>query len=96
MTKVFGHSDDIICVEGEQFTDELYGGTVVLSDGTALIVAYDEDGDGQWRISLCQTGTLFDRIDRCNPNDPDHPYSDVAYFRDGITFAGPEATEVED
>ncbi len=59
-----------------------------MSDGTELLVRYGkpEPHEGVWWIRLKKAGPLFDRIDECF-NDEAKPYSDIAYFKDGLTGA---------
>lgn len=95
MTKVYGCSDDLIEFEGEAFKGEVgcystddreHGVLVFMSDGTIIEVKYGKGGNGIWEIILIKTGRLLDHIDLCH--DSEAPiYSDVAYFRDGITGA---------
>lgn len=92
-TKVYGQSDDLIEIEGDELRGEVgyYGGDedegalLVMSDGTILGVKYGKPGNlGVWAISVVRKGDLFDRIDVCFDEDAT-PYSDVAHFRPGIT-----------
>lgn len=94
MLKVYGCSDDLIEVEGD-ITDEFgcygtdedeRGVLVVLSDGTILEVKYGKADMGVWEIRLLKTGILFDRIEPCL-DENSNPYSDIAYFKDGIKYA---------
>lgn len=41
-------------------------------------------GLGVWGFKLIRAGRLFDRIEECNDED-DEVYSDVVYFKDGLT-----------
>jgi hypothetical protein len=91
VTKVYGASDDLI-----EFDGDVYGEVghmsdrpckVTMSDGTELLVKYGKpDHGGVWWVRLKKAGPLFDRIDECFDEDAD-PYSDVAYFKDGLTGA---------
>lgn len=93
-TKVYGCSDDLIELEGDvrgevgQYgTDEAEKGVLVLlSDGTILEVKYGKGGQAIWGVTLMQKGELFDRIDPCMAEDGT-PYSDIAYFKDGLKWA---------
>jgi len=92
MTKVYGASDDLIefegDVEGEVGHYSEKPCTVTMSDGTQLSVLYGKPKphDGVWWIRLKKAGPLFDRIDECF-DDNAKPYSDVAWFKDGLTGA---------
>lgn len=74
--RVRGHSDDIICVEGD-LTDEFYPGSdkpgfLAFSDGTVLSVEYTKGGF--WRIFWVAAGTaVFTKVEA---TDPDDEYSD--------------------
>jgi hypothetical protein len=90
-TRVFGYSDDNVCAEGD-FSDEwgCWNTDLVLtcSDGTELHTHYGKEingvTDGIWSISVIMKGALFDRLEECFDADAD-PYSDIVYFRDGLT-----------
>jgi hypothetical protein len=93
-TKVYGQSDDLIEFDGDVSgevgcygTDDRDQGVLVaFSDATLLEVKYGKNGDGIWEVKLLKKGALLDRIDQCA--DPDaNPYSDVAHFNAGITWA---------
>lgn len=93
-TKVYGASDDLIEFDGEFIgevgaygtDDDDQGVLVVMSDGTILEVKYGKGGAAIWAVMLFKRGTLLDRIDQCTDEDA-KPYSDVAYFKDGIKWA---------
>jgi hypothetical protein len=93
-TKVYGQSDDLIEFEGDvngevgcYGTDDRDKGVLVsFSDGTLLEVKYGKDSKGIWEIKLKERGALLDRIDQCTDEDA-NPYSDVAHFNAGITWA---------
>lgn len=94
MTKIYGTSDDLIEFEGDVYgevgcygTDQLDRGVLVIcSDGTLLEVQYGKLDSDIWEVKLVQKGILFREIELCN--DPNaEPYSDVAYFNDGLTSA---------
>lgn len=94
MTKIYGASDDLIEFEGDIHgevgcygTDETERGVLVfLSDGTALEVKYGKLDEGIWGVRLLIKGTLFDRIEECTDATAD-PYSDIAFFKDGLKKA---------
>jgi hypothetical protein len=94
MTKIYGSSDDLIEFEGDfsgevgQYgtDDDEHGVLVIVSDGTILEVKYGKGGMGIWAITLLKRGTLFEGIEQCTSEDAD-PYSDVATFREGVTWA---------
>ena len=93
-TRIYGSSDDLIEFDGDfrgevgcYGTDERERGVlVVVDDGTLLEVKYGKGGAGIWGVSLLKRGGLFDRIDQCDDEEAD-PYSDVAWFRDGVKKA---------
>lgn len=93
-TKLYGASDDLIEFDGDingevgcyGTDDREHGVLVVFSDGTVLEVKYCGKVPGVWGVSLLKQGGLFLRIDQCA--DPDaKPYSDQAYFGDGLKWA---------
>lgn len=94
-TKVYGASDDLIDFEGDfqgevgcYGTDDRERGVlVVMSDSTLLEIKYGKNDEAVWGIRLVKKGKLFDRIDQCDGNGDGDSYSDVAHFRDGITWA---------
>ena len=94
MTRIYGSSDDLIEFEGD-FTGEVgacgtddneSGVLVVVSDGTILEVKYGKGGEAIWEVKLLKKGSLFKSIDSCTDDDAD-PYSDVAIFSEGVTWA---------
>ena len=97
-TKVYGYSDDNITIQGD-LHDEFgcYDTDLGLefSDGTVLETHYGKTingtEEGVWTITLKIAGSLFDRIDECFDSDADI-YSDIAYFKDGLTSVEVEGT----
>jgi len=94
-TKVYGHSDDCVEVEGDvdgevaypRKTTQTYQGVLLaFSDGTFLEVKYHKAGIAVWGITVVKKGSLFDHIDYCTDEDDVNP-SDVAYFKDGLQWA---------
>lgn len=94
MTRIYGASDDLVEFDGD-FTGEVgcygtddrdKGVLVIVSDGSILEVKYGKGGDGIWEVKLLKQGSLFEKISPCTSEDDD-PYSDVAYFREGVTWA---------
>lgn len=92
--KIYGSSDDLIEFEGDVngevecygTDDQEHGVLVTLSDGTMLEVKYGKADMGIWGITVLNMGTCFDHIDPCMDEDA-NPYSDIAYFRDGLKWA---------
>ncbi len=86
---VYGASDDLIEFGGD-FVGECGGGDdpklVILSDGTMLSVRYGKNDEAIWEVNCIKKGSLFDRIEICDNEDAE-PYSDVAHFKDGISWA---------
>lgn len=73
-----GHSDDIVSIEGD-ISEEFYPNTdeaffVVVSDGTALRITYDNGG--MWRIKVLNKGNET-QIDHHEGQDEDTDYSDI-------------------
>ena len=90
-TKVYGASDDLIEFEGDVRGEVNHISEhvckVTMSDGTELLVKYGKpDHGGVWWVRLETAGPLFDHIDECFDEDAT-PYSDVAYFKSGLTGA---------
>ncbi len=94
-TTIYGHSDDLIEFEGDVRGEVgFYGSSdeqdssalVVCSDGTILTVKYGKADQGIWCLTLIQQGSLYQEIVPCFSEDAD-PYSDIAYFRDGLKWA---------
>ena len=88
-TRIYGTSDDLIEVVGDQ-TDEFdrYRTVtrLVVSDGTALEICYGKpDVGGVWAIAVLKEGPLFDRLEVCIDEDAE-VYSDVAHFKDGVEW----------
>jgi len=75
--KISGHSDDVVCVEGD-VTDEFYPSEdqpffVGVSDGTLLRISYD----GMWNIRVLITGSDDTKITYEPATDEDTNYSDI-------------------
>lgn len=88
-TKIYGASDDLIEFEGDVYGESGGGdepALVILSDGTLLEIKYGKADMGVWSVVPVKAGALFDRVDPCFDDDAD-PYSDVAHFYDGLTWA---------
>lgn len=89
--KVYGYSDDNVCWEGD-ISDEVgcFRTDLVLtfSDGTKLRTHYGKgagaDEEGIWTIEVVAQGSLIDRIEFCHDAEAEI-YSDIVYFKDGIT-----------
>lgn len=88
-TKIYGTSDDLIEFRGD-IEDEIgaykaQDKGILLSDGTVLECSYPKTPDlGVWGFKLVRAGYLFDRIEECNDEDAE-VYSDVVFFKDGLT-----------
>lgn len=100
-TIIYGRSDDLIEIEGDIYDEIGCYGTdirergvlIVGSDGTAIEVKYAKGGMAIWGISLLRQGPLFERIEPCTDEEAT-PYSDIAYFKDGIkSFSSPQGWE---
>lgn len=78
MVKIYGYSDDIVCIENSQyFEDEIgcfdvAGVRLALDDGTILFICYSS---GVWRISIEQKGSAPYQHKVCQETD-DSDYSD--------------------
>jgi hypothetical protein len=80
----------------EQYPKDHDDGTMLLmiSDGTLLLCRW-YNYDSSWRMSALGKGSLFDHVDKCDPekeeeeklkSDDEHAYTDTAHFRDGIEW----------
>lgn len=93
-TTVYGASDDLIEFEGGVSgevgcygtDDRKHGVLLVFSDGTILEAKYGKSDMDVWGIQIINQGQLLDGVKPCNSEDDD-PYSDVATFRPGLTWA---------
>ncbi len=88
-TEIYGHSDDLIEVDGDVRGEHgAYGDAenfVIVSDGTILKIKYGKDSLAVWEIRLIEKGTLFITIRPCFDEDaPRH--SDTALFLEGIKW----------
>lgn len=89
-TKIYGCSDDLIEVEGDVRGE---GGhfdqdsLLACSDGTILSMHYGKPDPmgGVWAITVLRQGELFDHLLVCYSDSAD-PYSDIAFFRDGLMW----------
>lgn len=93
-TRVYGASDDLIEFEGDVYgevgcfgTDDRDKGVlVILSDGSILEVKYGKHDRAIWSVALIRQGSLFRQIIPCADEDA-KPYSDQAFFGDGLKWA---------
>lgn len=87
-TKVYGHSDDCIEIDGDVHGECYLGKSgrsrLIFDDGTELKISYGLGGGATWDIVLLKAGPLFDRIDKCPDPTGDTVYTDTAHFRDGL------------
>lgn len=86
-TKVYGSSDDLIEIEGDDITEEFYlsgeqTGLLGFSDGTVLRVTYTDKGI--WRITPVVCDQSF-RLEWAPENDDDN-YSDLATINTNIEW----------
>jgi hypothetical protein len=88
---ISGYSDDILCVDIEDVTDEFdqTNGIIACSDGTVLKFDYD----GYWRFKVIRKGILLNHIVSYNEDDlkhEDHPdlasYSDIVVFKSKLNW----------
>jgi hypothetical protein len=95
VTRIYGGSDDLIEIDGE-VSDEFgcYNNqkqNISCSDGTRAKIDYD----GNWNITVIETGSLFKQIVCGNPAEEPHEYpdakdcpgySDVLILNEGIEW----------
>jgi hypothetical protein len=81
--------DDLIEFRGDiqdtvshEYTDERAPSLLAFSDGTILLIHFDEEGS-EWHIQCVHKGALFDRIQ----SNLDKQDTEVAHFRDGLKWA---------
>lgn len=101
-TILFGASDDLLEFRGALY--EEWGsnsgekGYIAFSDGTILDYKYD----GEWKFQVRRQGALFEKIIISVGEDNEHKdfseydptsYSDIAVFKEGITWSA-HASEV--
>lgn len=85
--RVFGHSDDLVEVEGGSLSEEFYaydgGRHLIFSEGTIIHAAYDPPGyEGKWKLDVVQRGEA--QVNHTPaPEDDEDNYSDV------VTLQGP-------
>lgn len=86
-TKIFGHNDDLVEIEGDVRGEiNVYDTEVLIicSDGTVLIAEYGKAGI--WKLSPLLKGSLFDCVHPCLVESDDN-YTDIAQFKDGLKWA---------
>ena len=84
MAKVYGYSDDIVCiehVEGGCTEVDCYCKDVLLTfeDGTIIHTGYPKKGKGVWWIEVKEQGTAYYSLEVCEDEDAE-VYSDVFYI----------------
>lgn len=94
-TLVYGASDDLIEVDGAMSEEwNVYDAKnikITCSDGTVARIGYD----GNWHITVKETGPMFDKIVNGNPAEDPHTdedckrcsaYSDVLVMKAGLEW----------
>ena len=81
MAKVYGYSDDIVCIEhidGGSTEIDCYNRDVRISfeDGTVIRVGYPKDGFAIWWIEIEEEGYAYSELTPCTDEDAE-VYSDV-------------------
>lgn len=84
MAKVYGYSDDIVCIEhvdGGCTEADCYDRDVVMTftDGTIIRAGYSKNGNGIWWIEVEEQGTAYHSLEVCDNEDAE-VYSDVFYI----------------
>lgn len=81
VAKVYGYSDDIVCIEHPEggcteidcFDHDV---RIRFTDGTAIRVGYPKEGKGVWWIEIEEEGVAFSELTLCDDEDAT-PYSDI-------------------
>lgn len=81
MAKVYGYSDDIVCIEhieGGCTEIDCYNKDVRIcfEDGAAIRVGYPKDGSAVWWIEVEEEGCAYSTLQSCEDEDAEL-YSDV-------------------
>ena len=81
MAKVYGYSDDIVCIEHLEggFTEiDCFDSDVVITfeDGTEILVSYGKGDKAIWKIQLATCGCAYCELIPCEDEDA-KIYSDV-------------------
>lgn len=84
MAKVYGYSDDIVCIEhidGGCTEVDCYNRDVriIFEDGTTIRVGYSKDNAGIWWIEVEKRGTATQNLVVCEDENAEI-YSDVLYI----------------
>lgn len=84
MAKVYGYSDDIVCIEhvdGGCTEVDCYRHDVLLTfeDGTIIRAGYPKKDKGVWWIEIEKQGTAYHSLEVCEDEDAE-VYSDVFYI----------------
>lgn len=91
MTKIYGHSDDLLEFEGDLYGEVCYFDSsetddikVSISDGTELSVYYANSG--LWKIKVLNQGSHFESLVEATDPDSDQ-YSDILTLKPGMLTA---------
>lgn len=81
MAKVYGYSDDIVCIEhleGGCTEIDCYDQIVVIQfdDNTTIRCGYGKESGGIWWIKVTQKGTAYHELRVCEDEDAE-VYSDI-------------------
>lgn len=80
MAKVYGHSDDIVCIENleSEYTIDCYGKVVCIQfdDDTIIHCGYGKESGGIWWIQVTQEGSAHHELTVCEDENVE-VYSDV-------------------
>ena len=73
MVKIYGSSDDLVCLDNSNYGVDVKGVRLFLDDDTILVVRYT---NGIWRIEIERKGTAPYQHEVCAGND-EADYSDI-------------------
>ena len=81
MIKVYGYSDDVLCLDGAPYPSgeiDCFDSTVevLFSDGTKIEAGYGKAQMGIWWIKILEQGTAEYTLTTCNDEEADI-YSDI-------------------
>lgn len=81
MAKVYGYSDDIVCIEhleGGCTEIDCFNSDVIITfeDGTVILVGYGKEDKGIWWIKIATCGSAYCNLISCEDEDAEI-YSDV-------------------
>lgn len=92
-TKVYGYSDDIVCINDSDEIDCFNSDTVIVfSDSTVIRIGYSKAGIGVWWIDIEHLGEAESKLTYCTDEEAEI-YSDIFETNADVIYAVKTASQ---